>query len=365
MEQRTWRQCRAPDPTAATSFTVMSYNILADALCQRHPELYDGCSPKALHWDQRFRSIMQNIVSRQPSVVCLQEVQPDHFLDFERQLRTSGYTGHYTEKGGEATVDGCAIFVKDAEFAVEMTIDIRYRIPECPVLNRPNVGQAVLLTCQSTARPLWVANSHLLFNPQRGDIKLMQIGMLLATVAGHSKERFGPQRWLHVPTVVAGDFNCTPSSPIIAEFMLNGELWFCGRAAAKMSGQSTGNRSRREMQPHDLFPPSVDGAFSWLVSDRCAIGEETEAGVEVCDRPCHAITHPFSFHSAYEHPGNGHHFPSTVHNDVCGTVDYLFAHKLDCIAVQPLLSIASIDRGQLPSLSIPSDHQFLLARFQW
>lgn len=72
-------------------------------------------------------------------------------------------------------------------------------------------------------RRLLVGNIHVLFNPNRGDVKLGQIRSLF------SRAQILSKRWNCAPIVLAGDFNITPQSAIY-KFMASSEVMSFTRA---------------------------------------------------------------------------------------------------------------------------------------
>ena len=94
--------------------TVMNYNVLADYLAKRHPELYNqvGIEAEHLDWSTRFDRIINEIKKYHCDVLCLQEVQDEHFYShFEPALRELGYGSLFKKRTGDKK-DGCAIFYK-------------------------------------------------------------------------------------------------------------------------------------------------------------------------------------------------------------------------------------------------------------
>lgn len=72
-------------------FTLMSYNILAQDLMQQSSELYLHCHPDILNWNYRFANLMQEFQHWDPDILCLQEVQEDHYWEqLEPSLRMMG-----------------------------------------------------------------------------------------------------------------------------------------------------------------------------------------------------------------------------------------------------------------------------------
>ncbi|XP_036697812.1 protein angel homolog 1 isoform X3 [Balaenoptera musculus] len=88
-------------------FTLMSYNILAQDLMQQSSELYLHCHPDILSWNYRFANLMQEFQHWDPDILCLQEVQEDHYWEqLEPSLRMMGCSLALTEDGDVDTVSG-------------------------------------------------------------------------------------------------------------------------------------------------------------------------------------------------------------------------------------------------------------------
>lgn len=60
-------------------FSVMSYNILSQNLLEDNSHLYRHCRRPVLHWSFRFPNILKEIKNFDADVLCLQEVQEDHY----------------------------------------------------------------------------------------------------------------------------------------------------------------------------------------------------------------------------------------------------------------------------------------------
>lgn len=71
-----------------------------------------------------------------------------------------------TNRTGDETLDGCAIFVKENKFRVLSTHPIEYFKSDDEVLDRHNVALAIVVEAKDAdGPPFVVANTHLLFNP--------------------------------------------------------------------------------------------------------------------------------------------------------------------------------------------------------
>ena len=69
-----------------------------------------------------------------------------------------------------------------------------------------------------------VATTHILFNKRRTDIKLSQLAVLLTDLDSFAREEGPSGSSGHVPVILSGDFNMTPDSPIISNFVQGGVI---------------------------------------------------------------------------------------------------------------------------------------------
>jgi endonuclease/exonuclease/phosphatase family metal-dependent hydrolase len=68
-----------------------------------------------------------------------------------------------------------------------------------------------------------VANTHVLFNPKRGDIKLAQLRLLLHHLQVLIAAAVPEDQAGHVPAMIMGDFNSKPDTPLY-RFMRQGAI---------------------------------------------------------------------------------------------------------------------------------------------
>ncbi|XP_071602010.1 protein angel homolog 1 isoform X2 [Heliangelus exortis] len=252
--------------TPLFEFRVMSYNILAQDLVEQGLDLYVHCHPDILNWNYRFPNLLQEIQHWDPDVLCLQEVQENHYWEqLEPTLKEMGFACFYKRRTGTKT-DGCAVCYKHSRFQLISLSPIEFFRPGLDVLNRDNVGLVLLLQPLlpeglelKAASPLCIANTHVLFNPHRGDIKLAQMALLLAEIDKIAKTTEGS----YYPVILCGDLNSVPDSPLY-KFIRNGELSYHGMPAWKVSGQENCSQqfcSRKLLAP--LWPSSLG------VTDSC------------------------------------------------------------------------------------------------
>ena len=103
-------------------FRVLSYNILAELYATK--QAYPYADSWVLSWPYRLSLIMQELEEMQGDIVCLQEVQMDHFeMHLSPFMHELGFDGLFKSKSREAMgqygkVDGCATFWKLAKFSM-------------------------------------------------------------------------------------------------------------------------------------------------------------------------------------------------------------------------------------------------------
>ncbi|GIL56841.1 hypothetical protein Vafri_12138, partial [Volvox africanus] len=104
-------------------------------------------------------------------------------------------------------------------------------------MGRSTSGNAAQRSSRAiTRRGFWVANTHVLFNTKRGDIKLGQLRVILSALAARALAA-GPAE--AVPVILAGDFNTSPGSGLY-RFLRWGELPLAVEDRRELSGQVEG-----------------------------------------------------------------------------------------------------------------------------
>lgn len=98
-------------------FVLMSYNILAQVLLEKHPHLYRNNEPQHLEWNYRLECLKNEILAIRPAILCLQEVQNSHLDEIEMALQPMQYTKPlYKQRTRNGYIDGCAIFYDSQQF---------------------------------------------------------------------------------------------------------------------------------------------------------------------------------------------------------------------------------------------------------
>ncbi|PPS06645.1 hypothetical protein GOBAR_AA14002 [Gossypium barbadense] len=228
--------------SSSGSFTVLSYNILSDSYASN--ELYSYCPSWALSWPYRRQNLLREIVGYRADIVCLQEVQNDHFEEFfAPELDKHGYQALYKRETNEVysgnihTIDGCATFFRRDRFSHVKKYEVEFNkaaqsLTEVAVqttqkkaaLNRlvkDNVALIVVLEAkfsnQGADNPgkrqlLCVANTHVNVPQELKDVKIWQVHTLLKGL-----EKIAASA--DIPMLVCGDFNSVPGVSAYSSFL--------------------------------------------------------------------------------------------------------------------------------------------------
>ncbi|KAF7656080.1 hypothetical protein LDENG_00046340 [Lucifuga dentata] len=315
-----------PGVSTVFDFSVLSYNILSQDLLHDNAYLYQHCNPSILPWDYRLPNLLAEIQNYNADILCLQEVQEDHY---ENQIK-----------------------------------------PALQALG-------------------YQSNTHLLYNPRRGDIKLAQLAVLLAEISRLSHLPDGSTN----PVLLCGDFNSIPGSPLYS-FLTKGCLKYRGMPMGMVSGQESSARGQRlltvpiwspslginqncqyeKQSTESCSPTVVEGAISNLtVEDLTA-----KAAAAAYNRA--QIQHSLKLRSSYHHRlmHDGRPEITTCHSRTAMTVDYILYSpdvltsaslpggrglrllgRLSLVGYSELMEI-----NGLPNQHHSSDHLPLLAHFR-
>ncbi|XP_061699727.1 protein angel homolog 1 isoform X2 [Syngnathoides biaculeatus] len=258
-----------PFTKPSMDFTVMSYNILAQDLLEANMELYTHCPQEVLDWSNRCRLLLDEIHRCAPDILCLQEVQENHYqTQLYPVLTQMGYNCVYKRRTGNKT-DGCATCYCSSRFSEVSVTPIEFFRPQTGLLDRHNVGIVLVLRpvvyqeskVRAKGSLLCVANTHLLFNPSRGDVKLAQLAILLAEIDNMIKS--WRAKCEHCNVIMCGDFNSLPHMPLY-QLITTGELHFQGLPAWMVSGQKD---LSHKATCHRLFAPLWSDCLG--ISDSC------------------------------------------------------------------------------------------------
>eukprot|EP00808_Paulinella_micropora_P018719 g22037.t1 len=328
-------------PTADRVFKCLNYNVLAQLYATK--QIYPYADTWVLQWSYRKGILLREILSHSADVICLQEVQANHFESFfHPEMSAAGYDGIFKAKTREpvgddpGAIDGCAIFYKRERFALREQYGIEFNEAakqhnanrkSYRRLLRGNVALVVVLeelpeAQKGDGRPqrrqrnrrLCVANTHIYWDPEFREVKLWQTWVLCREL-----EKLVLHR--NLPLLLCGDFNSMQDSSVY-------ELLSTEQVNAKHPVFSH--------DPYEILPP-----FS-------------------------SITHRLPLVSAYARIGEPKFTNYTGH--FVGVLDYIWFSKAHLVCT----SCLDVDaekllkkKTALPNPQYASDHLSLCCEFDW
>ncbi|KAL9262097.1 Carbon catabolite repressor protein 4 homolog 2-like protein [Drosera capensis] len=340
------------------TFTVLSYNILADVYATS--ESYSYCPSWARSWNYRRQNLLREIVGYRADIVCLQEVQSDHFEEFfSPELDMHGYQAIYKRKTSEViqTLDGCATFFRRDRFSHVKKYEVEFNkaaqslteavVPNAQkkiALNRlvkDNVALILVLEAkfghQGIDNPgkrqlLCVANTHVNVHQDLKDVKLWQVHTLLKGL-----EKIAASA--DIPMLVCGDFDSAPGSSPHALLAM---------------GKVDQMHPDLSVDPLGILRPVSKLSHQLpLVSAYSSFARGVGPALEQQRRRMDSSTNEPLF--------------SNCTRDFIGTHDYIF-YTVDSLTVTSLLELLDEDNLRkdtaLPSPVWSSDHIALLAEFR-
>ena len=338
-----------------------------------------------MSWSYRRQNLLRELLGYNADVLCLQEIQSDHFEDFFLpELTRAGYAAVYKRKTGEMftgsayAFDGCATFFRKDAFSLVKKYEVEFNKAAGPVaeaagggatrekavqrLMKNNVALILVLEALEGGRTapagsagkrplLCVANTHIHANPELNDVKLWQVHTLLKGL-----EKIAASA--EIPMVVCGDFNSVPRSA--AHSLLS-----TGRvdpAHPELATDPLGILRPPSKLSHSLPLASVYAAAArqggHMGGD--AALPDGGAGVQALRQRLDCGSRAAS--------GTGEPLFTNCTRDFTGTLDYIF-YTRDALVPTALLELPAEEqvrglmgvRGGLPSPMQSSDHVAIMA----
>ncbi|OSX65924.1 hypothetical protein POSPLADRAFT_1130851 [Postia placenta MAD-698-R-SB12] len=365
------RDAMAADPNVETA-RVLCYNILCERCATER--LYGYTPSWALTWEYRKDHILSEVLSHDADFVCLQEVDNAQYEEyFLPNLAEHGYEGVYWPKSRYKTmsetdrrlVDGCATFFKGSKYTLVEKQFIEFSAVAMQrsdfkktddmfnrVLGKDHIATISLLENKVTGTRFIVANTHIHWDPQYRDVKLVQVALLVEEVEkmanGFAKY---PPRLPPTPVSAggtstapgAGDHNASSRPPPVYTDGTKIPVIICGDFN---SVQSSGVY---EFLSSGTVPPNHEDFMSHLY------GKYTSEG----------LRHRLGLKSAYTTAGE---IPMTNYTPgYTGVIDYIWYSTAN-LSVNAVLG--EVDKTYLkkvvgfPNVHFPSDHLCIVSEFR-
>lgn len=333
---------------------MLSYNVLHEFGASRLLRARGGGGVPAWAKD-RLHHVGQLIAKLGPDVVCLQEVDAAAHGSIEKALGDDFVCAAAMRNESLPPRDGCAIFVRKSKFEVSQVHQFKMRdtvhrhFPEVEEVRsraagmtaafwrelheKLNMSLALQLKpvgTETSIPELCVSTTHLFWDPQYPDLKLLQAYFLAREL----------EQWSGgLPLVLAGDLNSTPSGGSEATFSGVYELLTCGAVDASHADH-----------PVTLRP------------SRGILGGVTSADVP-------ELKLSSEFRSAYKDVFGKEAVFTNASKHFGGCLDYIMyrasSSDLSVVSARELpTDLGAVLHQSLPSPAHPSDHLPVLAEFE-
>ena len=178
--------------STTSSIKVVSYNILVEHYAPIGKPIL-----KDVKWEDRRDQLVERMVSLNPDVICLQEVEK--FDSIAEKMSQKGYTGLFSKRNNEEE-EGCAIFYKTHLFQ---------EVTSQPFFFNDGTGRLVLMAKLQThdGKSIFnVLNAHIMYLDETDNTQ----------IEINATQQFAST--LTNPTIIGGDFNVPPQSEYLSPF---------------------------------------------------------------------------------------------------------------------------------------------------
>ncbi|XP_030644020.1 LOW QUALITY PROTEIN: nocturnin [Chanos chanos] len=212
--------CSAERDSLHRPIRIMQWNILAQALGEGM-DSFVRCPLEALNWAERKYLILEEILTYQPDILCLQEV--DHYFDtFQPVLASLGYQSSFCPKPWSPCLDvennngpdGCALFFRRERFQL---LNVSHLRLSAMMIKTNQVAIVVTLRCRATGRVFCVAVTHLKARSGWEVLRSAQGSDLLRNLQNITRAA-STETKCGIPLLVCGDFNADPSEDVYRHF---------------------------------------------------------------------------------------------------------------------------------------------------
>ena len=219
------------DPKVTKDYIrVMNYNILAPNLFYNSVRLEEEEEEKEeiYEWSYRSNLIIKMIKNLEIDIICFEELEEEDNENFINKLKELNYSYKFKKRpkhGKEIHIEGCGIFYNINKFELIESFELEYFCKDSVIYNKDNIAILTLLKSKIKYNNLkdndllLITCSHILFNDNRGDIKLAQIYQLQKSFTLIKKK----YKEFNIRIIFCCDLNSTENSKIY-EYLTNKSL---------------------------------------------------------------------------------------------------------------------------------------------
>ena len=219
------------DPKVTKDYIrVMNYNILAPNLFYNSVRLEEEEEEKEeiYEWSYRSNLIIKMIKNLEIDIICFEELEEEDNENFINKLKELNYSYKFKKRpkhGKEIHIEGCGIFYNINKFELIESFELEYFCKDSVIYNKDNIAIFTLLKSKIKYNNLkdndllLITCSHILFNDNRGDVKLAQIYQLQKSFTLIKKK----YKDFNIRIIFCCDLNSTENSKIY-EYLTNKSL---------------------------------------------------------------------------------------------------------------------------------------------
>ena len=219
------------DPKVTKDYIrVMNYNILAPNLFYNSVRLEEEEEEKEeiYEWSYRSNLIIKMIKNLEIDIIYFEELEEEDNENFINKLKELNYSYKFKKRpkhGKEIHIEGCGIFYNINKFELIESFELEYFCKDSVIYNKDNIAIFTLLKSKIKYNNLkdndllLITCSHILFNDNRGDIKLAQIYQLQKSFTLIKKK----YKDFNIRIIFCCDLNSTENSKIY-EYLTNQSL---------------------------------------------------------------------------------------------------------------------------------------------
>ena len=195
---------------------VVQYNILCDSLLPISTKIVEEDLVKLPHlsWENRSKKILSELKTLNADLITLTELERDE--NFIKELNNSGYEVAFKPRTGNHS-EGCAIAWKTEKYELIDLLSIGFNMNKkdkdiSEIFNRDNIGIiGILKLVEIPDTIILLANTHIVFNVKRGDIKLGQIYQFINCLE-ELRKKYEDEMKNKVYIIFGTDLNSIPKS---------------------------------------------------------------------------------------------------------------------------------------------------------
>ena len=351
---------------------ILSYNILAQSLLSDslHITNEEIENIPYLGIDYRFNKIFEKIVELKPDICLFQEFE--HYKKFKNffDSKKLPYEIIFKKRPGDHQ-EGCAIAYDKKKFRLEYycTLELRAenvkkvnyskKLGNPTIYNKENVVTMVVLESYETSFYYLIICSHILFNNNRGDIKLGQVYQIIQS-AILMKNYY---KNIHITTIFGADLNSTPNSAIY-EFITSKQLNVEFLLKNNLSGQNNKEYISSESQLSENLGwyNEIINTYPKFHNNKIILITKKYDSEDYDDEKGLVLDNKIVMKSFYKEKNGKEPKITSYSKSFQGTFDFLFYNTDYILNIKRVLEIPE-NKMDIPDKDIPSDHFPLFVEF--